>query len=394
LKCEKHRNNDAVGFCTVCGSGVCDDCIVKSGEKSYCKECYNKLNKENEPSNVHDMSSAIVCDKCGGFYELKDGESLDDFEACECGGKLKPFKGTNNGYEESNHDQNYEETIIQFIVQIKKNINLRAILAGVIVVFGLSIITALLLRDSPNIFVLATPQESLYMPFAFVGALVTGYILGKNPKVGILNGFITSIFAMIISLFLIILAINIPNINYSSNLLNVLYLYLGIIDSEFQYFQIIYSINTLIITMIMGVIAGFLGVYLKIRDQTKQRVKLQRNPIIIGLLVSIMSGLILNLYTEWGFYLGILFGTTVVGYTVAKNYENGIKHGVIVGVVTILIFGIATTILAGTLFGVGTAVLLVLLTISEVIISGIIGSIGGTIGVVIKERWLKPVPAM
>jgi predicted Na+-dependent transporter len=146
--------------------------------------------------------------------------------------------------------------------------------------------------------------------------------------------------------------------------------------------------------MIMGVIAGFLGVYLKIRDQTKQRVKLQRNPIIIGLLVSIMSGLILNLYTEWGFYLGILFGTTVVGYTVAKNYENGIKHGVIVGVVTILIFGIATTILAGTLFGVGTAVLLVLLTISEVIISGIIGSIGGTIGVVIKERWLKPVPAM
>jgi len=31
----------------------------------------------------------LVCDKCGGFYELQDGESADDFDSCECGGKLE-----------------------------------------------------------------------------------------------------------------------------------------------------------------------------------------------------------------------------------------------------------------------------------------------------------------
>jgi hypothetical protein len=31
----------------------------------------------------------LVCDKCGGYYELQEGESLDDFQGCECGGKFR-----------------------------------------------------------------------------------------------------------------------------------------------------------------------------------------------------------------------------------------------------------------------------------------------------------------
>jgi ribosomal protein L40E len=31
----------------------------------------------------------LVCDKCGGYYELKPGESASDFEECSCGGKLR-----------------------------------------------------------------------------------------------------------------------------------------------------------------------------------------------------------------------------------------------------------------------------------------------------------------
>jgi len=30
----------------------------------------------------------LVCNKCGGTYELQEGESADDFDKCECGGKL------------------------------------------------------------------------------------------------------------------------------------------------------------------------------------------------------------------------------------------------------------------------------------------------------------------
>lgn len=34
----------------------------------------------------------LVCEKCGGYYELQSGESPEDFVACECGGKLKHKK--------------------------------------------------------------------------------------------------------------------------------------------------------------------------------------------------------------------------------------------------------------------------------------------------------------
>lgn len=35
-----------------------------------------------------DKMGYLVCNKCGGTYELQEGESPDDFENCECGGKL------------------------------------------------------------------------------------------------------------------------------------------------------------------------------------------------------------------------------------------------------------------------------------------------------------------
>lgn len=34
----------------------------------------------------------IICEKCHGRYTLKDGESLDDFKNCKCGGNLKYFE--------------------------------------------------------------------------------------------------------------------------------------------------------------------------------------------------------------------------------------------------------------------------------------------------------------
>jgi len=34
-------------------------------------------------------SGYLVCDKCGGYYELQSGESPEDFDRCQCGGKLE-----------------------------------------------------------------------------------------------------------------------------------------------------------------------------------------------------------------------------------------------------------------------------------------------------------------
>ena len=163
MKCEKHRDKEAVGFCVECGRGVCEDCIIKSDNKTYCKECKSKL--ENKTSENHDISNSIICEKCGGLYKLKEGESLEDFEACECGGKLKSVKDINKKSEKLN--QNYEDVLIKLLVELKENINLKAIFVGTIVVLILSIIFAILIRDSNNLLILNTPQESLYIYFCF-----------------------------------------------------------------------------------------------------------------------------------------------------------------------------------------------------------------------------------
>jgi hypothetical protein len=34
----------------------------------------------------------LVCETCKGYYKLKKGESIDDFERCQCGGKFKYIK--------------------------------------------------------------------------------------------------------------------------------------------------------------------------------------------------------------------------------------------------------------------------------------------------------------
>ncbi len=30
----------------------------------------------------------LICENCGGYYALSDGESSSDFDSCQCGGKL------------------------------------------------------------------------------------------------------------------------------------------------------------------------------------------------------------------------------------------------------------------------------------------------------------------
>ncbi|MGB9936608.1 MAG: hypothetical protein ACPK7O_02725 [Methanobacterium sp.] len=40
----------------------------------------------------------LVCKKCKGYYELQKGESINDFEECECGGALKQVDHLNIPY--------------------------------------------------------------------------------------------------------------------------------------------------------------------------------------------------------------------------------------------------------------------------------------------------------
>ncbi len=40
----------------------------------------------------------VICDECGGFYELQPGDSPNDFENCECGGSLSFAESLQKNY--------------------------------------------------------------------------------------------------------------------------------------------------------------------------------------------------------------------------------------------------------------------------------------------------------
>lgn len=142
MHCNQHPDKKAIAICVGCSRPLCDDCRVIFEGKNICLECEQKLqsvvNENSNNDNIDEFISEItnrakkllkdegideeitklinntngklsgflntfekklstkkekpgylLCEKCKGYYELEEGESLEDFESCECGGNLK-----------------------------------------------------------------------------------------------------------------------------------------------------------------------------------------------------------------------------------------------------------------------------------------------------------------
>jgi hypothetical protein len=63
----------------------------------------------------------LICEKCGGYYELQKGESLSDFDCCQCGGKLKY-------YEDSVHEKNLDNNPSGYNPKLKTNDEIKKII--------------------------------------------------------------------------------------------------------------------------------------------------------------------------------------------------------------------------------------------------------------------------
>jgi len=60
----------------------------KKGQGRQSKEISERLKKQRNRTNS--KPGYLVCDSCGGYYELQKGEAPDDFsEECDCGGQFK-----------------------------------------------------------------------------------------------------------------------------------------------------------------------------------------------------------------------------------------------------------------------------------------------------------------
>ena len=86
-KLEEGESLDDFEACRCGGRLIYSESNFLSKDEPERKKNSRKEKKSKKPKT--ETPKYIVCEDCGGHYTLKDGESLDDFERCHCGGALK-----------------------------------------------------------------------------------------------------------------------------------------------------------------------------------------------------------------------------------------------------------------------------------------------------------------
>lgn len=114
-------------------------------------------------------------------------------------------------------------------------------------------------------------------------------------------------------------------------------------------------------------------------------VEIKSTPIITGIILAIILAILFKMVAgSWGEYAGLLLATIYVGFSVSGNYANGTIHGALVGTTGAIIAGIFSIMGFKALLGIMEAAASMDIIIL-IVVWAIVGAIGGTIGVIIKE---------
>lgn len=114
-------------------------------------------------------------------------------------------------------------------------------------------------------------------------------------------------------------------------------------------------------------------------------VEIKSTPIITGIILAIILAVLFKMVAgSWGEYAGLLLATIYVGFSVSGNYANGTIHGALVGTTGAIIAGIFSIMGFKVLLGIVEAAVSMDIIIL-IVVWAIVGAIGGTIGVIIKE---------
>ena len=126
--------------------------------------------------HISPKEEGIVCDNCGGYYKLQKGESLEDFDKCECGGTLK--------YSKDSEEKKNSETD-SLLEDIINKIHIFPVLIG-------SVISIILL------FIFYYPYIGI-----IIGSLSVGWILYKEDYITMAINGLTVAIILIITIFFI-----------------------------------------------------------------------------------------------------------------------------------------------------------------------------------------------
>jgi hypothetical protein len=216
--------------------------------------------------------SYLECEKCGGQYKLKEGESPDDFTSCECGGNLKYVQNFNMHFDEELDPLNELTTCPNCGAEIlstqkfckscsnieknKKNLHdstkkdLKESKNKKVIITLMGIIAGILIVLIPN-FLIVNQNYALFL--IVIGGLAASLIAGRNNEERALNGILIGLIAGLILLI------------FRSNI---------IISSKTPYFYgfIFEMAGPLLILTLFGLIGGLIDIsirYLILRSQNR-----------------------------------------------------------------------------------------------------------------------------
>lgn len=183
----------------------------------------------------------LICDKCNGFYELGEDESIFSFDSCECGGKLRyahskeEIDKINNLLSKSNNSdiEKFKKTELKHDNGISNKIiiNLFGFLIGIIIIF---------LAES----FINNHQNYIYLLFCVLGGLLATFTIGGKFKYGALYGLLVGLIGATLSMFYLG-----KNPSYEG--------LLGIMNLS------AYTLGYSLLSMLFSLIGGLIGIFFK-----------------------------------------------------------------------------------------------------------------------------------
>lgn len=132
----------------------------------------------------------LICDECAGYYELKAGESPEDFSQCQCGGHLR--------YVDEIKDLSFTDKLHN-VLNIKR---ISGILVGAVII----LFTFYIFSPDPFSSSFAYNNNVSFIIWG-AGGLVAAILAGGNIRSGASNGFYAAAISgllVIISFYMII----------------------------------------------------------------------------------------------------------------------------------------------------------------------------------------------
>ncbi len=134
----------------------------------------------------------LICDKCGGSYELQERESPEDVGKCDCGGNLKYVEKLESGILNSSFSKKKDVII-----------NWKLIVIAVIAYFILWSFISFILSINISVSVTYLPMIAISIFVSCMLGILIGIYLGfsvnLSPKNGLFNGLIAGFILGILS---------------------------------------------------------------------------------------------------------------------------------------------------------------------------------------------------